>query len=212
MNRKTYISDDAIALAEYIPSEDAQDQYNCWQDEGTQSGYNYKRTESFEEYYSSGIKSRFIATIIRLSDQARVGAIFLSPEDTEPDLAIMIYKPFRGAGCGTRAFLLGTHYCFDVLGLEYVYAGCFAHNTLSRKMLQKCGFHPYPKGNQAEKHIITGEEIVQYDYVKYNPECLEFDLGTVIGVPSVDENGDVLSKALVGSYVIIPKSHVPNPI
>jgi len=34
----------------------------------------------------------------------------------------------------------------------------------------------------------------------------KFDHGTVIGIPSTDDNGDVLSKALVGSYVIIPKS------
>ena len=168
MERKVYVSDEILSLSEYIELEDNIDCYNCWQDEETQSGYNHKLTRSYNEWAeNTSIKSRFIATIKRLSDNSSIGAIFLSPEDTPPDLAIMVYKPYRGKGYGTRAFLLGAKYCFEVLSLDYIYAGCYPHNLSSMKMLQKCGFQPHPEGNQYEKHFLTGEDIVQLDFVKH---------------------------------------------
>jgi len=169
MNRKKYIFDDTLSLSEYINSEDDLDCYRCWQDDETQSGYNHKLTRSFEEWAeNTSIKSGFIATIKRLSDNASIGAIFLSPEDSSPDLAIMIYKPYRGNGYGTRAFLLGIKYCFEVLSLDYIYAGCYPHNISSMKMLQRCGFQPHSAGNQNEKHYLTGEDIIQLDFIKHN--------------------------------------------
>ena len=170
MERKIYLLDEVLSLSEYIELEDDLGSYHCWQDEETQSGYNHKFTLSFEEWAENrSIKPRFIATIKMLSDNATIGAIFLSPEDTPPDLAIMIYKPYRGKGYGTRAFLLGIKYCFESLSLDYLYAGCYPHNISSMKMLQKCGFKPHPEGNQNEKHYLTGEDIVQLDFVKYKP-------------------------------------------
>ena len=168
MEREVYLSDDVVSLSEYIESEDDLDCYNCWQDEETQSGYNHKSTETFEEFSKGTIKSRFIATIIRLSDNISIGSIFLSSEDTPPDLAIMIYKPYREKGYGTRAFSLGVKYCFEILALDYIYAGCYPHNIPSMKMLKKCGFQPHPEGNQKEKHYLTGEEITQLDFIKTN--------------------------------------------
>lgn len=168
MERKRYLSDEVISLSEDIESEDDLDCYKCWQDEETQSGYNHKLTRSFEEWSeNTSIKSRFIATIKRRTDNASIGSIFLSPEDTPPDLAILIYKSYRGNGYGTRAFALGIKYCFEVLSLEYIYAGCYPHNVPSMKMLQKCGFQPHPEGNQNEKHYLTDEDIIQLDFVKY---------------------------------------------
>jgi len=32
-------------------------------------------------------------------------------------------------------------------------------------MLEKCGFVPYPEGNIPEKYYITGEDIIQMDYI-----------------------------------------------
>jgi RimJ/RimL family protein N-acetyltransferase len=84
-----------------------------------------------------------------------------------PDLAIIVFKPYRGKGYGTRAFSLGVKYCFDVLSLDYIFAGCYPHNISSMKMLQKCGFQPHPEGNQNEKHYLTGEDIIQLDFIKY---------------------------------------------
>ena len=166
--RTIYMEDDVVALAEYIGELDAADGYRCWQDVDTQKGYNFRRTGSLEEYIKEGIHSRFIATIVRKSDGLCVGSIFLSPEGTLPDLAIMIYRPHRRNGYATRAFSLGTKYCFEVLGLACVYAGCYQGNQASLRMLERCGFVPHPEGNQNEKHFITGAPIVQLDFVKHN--------------------------------------------
>ncbi len=152
MERKTYIADEVICLSEYIPALDDLDYYHCWQDNDTQSGYNHKSTQSFAEFAGGAKKSRFIATIIKRSDNVSIGSIFVSPENTLPDLAIMLYPPYRGCGYGTRAFALGVSYCFDVLQLEHIYAGCYPHNIASHKMLIKCGFQPHPEGNCNEKH------------------------------------------------------------
>ena len=169
MERKTYISDNLLSLSEYIDSEDDLDNYNCWQDDETKNGYNHNATETFEEWSRmQQTVPRFIATIVRLSDNVSIGSIFLSPENTPPDLAILIYKPFRKQGYGTRAFSLGIKYCFDVLHLGKIYAGCYPHNIGSMKMLEKCGFQPYPEGNRNEKHYLTGEDITQLDFVKLN--------------------------------------------
>ena len=39
----------------------------------------------------------------------------------------------------------------------------------------------------------------------------KFENESVIGVPSTDGNGNQFENTLVGSYVVIPKSHVPTP-
>jgi RimJ/RimL family protein N-acetyltransferase len=163
-----YISDELIGLSEYIASEDDLEIYECWQDYDTQSGFNHKFVETFEEFSNGTIKSRFIATIIKFPDNIKIGSIFVSPEYRSPDLAIMVYKPYRGNGYGTCAFSLGVKYCFEILSFDCIFAGCYPHNIVSLKMLQKCGFQPHPKGNQNEKHYLTGEDITQLDFVKYN--------------------------------------------
>ena len=170
MEQKIYIADDLISLSEYIEEIDDYDCYTCWQDEETQNGYNFKCIKTFDEWSKeTTIKSQFIATIVRLNDNACIGSIFLSSENTPPDLAIMIYKPYRKQGFGTRAFSLGVKHCFETLILDKIYAGCYPHNKGSIKMLEKCGFLPHPEGNVKEKHYITGEDIIQLGYIIHNP-------------------------------------------
>lgn len=168
MPGKIYITDGYISLAEYDKSIDDTDCFNCWRDADTQKGYNSKCSQTFEEYRNRPIRSRFIATIIRCSDNARIGSIFVSPADMPPDLAFMIYAPYRNQGYGKAAFALGVKYCFDVLKLDRIYAGCYEDNLASMKILNACGFVPHPEGNQSEKHYLTGEHIIQYDFVLYN--------------------------------------------
>ena len=165
MERSNYVSDDILSLSEYVDSIDDIDMYHCWQDNETQKGYNHKTTETFEEFCNGSIESLFIAIIIRKTDAARIGAIFVSPENTLPDLAIMIYPQFRRHGYATRAFSLGVVYCLDTLKIEHLYAGCYPYNAASLKMLVRCGFKPHPQGNQNEQHFLTGENIVQLDFV-----------------------------------------------
>ncbi|MBQ7299373.1 MAG: GNAT family N-acetyltransferase, partial [Clostridia bacterium] len=120
----------------------------------------------FEEFSASPKRSRFRAFIVRKTDVAVAGGVFVSPPHVLPDLAIMIYRPYREQGFGTAAFTLAVNYCFDVMGLSELYAGCYEGNVRSRKMLAACGFVPHPEGNCEEVHFRTGEPIMQYDYIK----------------------------------------------
>jgi ribosomal-protein-alanine N-acetyltransferase len=168
MDRKVYMQNDVISLSEYIDSEDDINCYLCWQDKDTQNGYNYKMICSYEEFIKQEEKSRFIATIIRKSDNACIGCIFVSPEFASPDLAFMIFKPYRNMGYGTMAFSLGVKYCFEELKLDKIHAGCYMDNQASISMLKNCGFVPHPEGNSHEKHYLTRKDTVQLDFVKYN--------------------------------------------
>ena len=169
MDRKIYISNETLALAEYIPEIDAPNDYECWQDKAMQDGYNFKMSMTREAFCGRPIRARFIAAILRRSDRAVIGSISLSPEGSPPDLAIMLYEPFRHQGYGPLAFSLGVKYCFDELKLDRLYAGCYETNTASLSMLRRCGFQPHPEGNQQEKHYLTGEPITQLDFVILNP-------------------------------------------
>ena len=164
MKRKIYTEENGIALAEYVPELDDRDLYECWLDEATESGYNNKCNMTFEEYLAHPIRS---AKIIIMKEGKPVGCLLLSPPDCDPDLAIMIYPGNRGKGIGKAAFALGLEYCFDEYGFDFIYAGCMEGNEISLRMLTSCGMVPHPEGNVIEKHYITGEKRIQYDFIKY---------------------------------------------
>ena len=167
--KKVYISDDTVRLTEYIDAEDDAGLFACWQDEDVRRGYNGIYNTDWEKFTKrpTDDRSRWTATIERNIDGAKVGFIFLSPEDSPPDLAIIVKKEYRGKGYGTRAFSMGLEYCFNSFGFDSIYAGCYPENKPSMAMLRKCGFKPHPEGNIPEKHYITGEDITQFDFVKY---------------------------------------------
>ena len=168
-NRKVWIANDILSLVVRVPEVDDINDYECWQDKATQDGYNFKLDMTLEEFRNLPNRSRFIATIQRNSDSACIGSISVSPVGSLPDLAIMVYEPFRHHGYGTIAFSLAIKYCFDVLKINQQYAGCYETNIVSRKMLSKCGFQPNPQGNMHEKHYLTGKPIMQFDFVISNP-------------------------------------------
>jgi|GEM_PF-232277 len=168
MERTIYIEDGTLALAEFIEDTDNAAFWHCWQDEDTQRGYNHRKTTAREDFTHGGVTAGFLSAILRKTDGEPIGGIFLSEGDM-PDLAIMIFPPHRGQGYATRAFALGAAYCFETFHMKRLYAGCYPHNTASMKMLARCGFRPHPEGNVAEKHYLTGEEIMQMDFVKNNP-------------------------------------------
>ncbi len=167
MNRKRYLANRELSLAEYCPQVDGQFHYECWQEPAIQEGYNYKIRASMDEFCNRPIRLRLLAVIIRNEDNESLGIVSLSPEGSAPDLAIMLYKPYRGKGYGANAFALAAKYCFESYGFECIYAGCYETNTVSRKMLKSCGFVPHPDGDCHESHYLTGEPITQYDYVLY---------------------------------------------
>jgi Acetyltransferases, including N-acetylases of ribosomal proteins len=164
MERKIYISNGIISLTEYLPCDDKYS-YNDWLDIETQKGYNFRFNESYENFRRQEVKQRFLASIIHNKNNLLIGEIGISPINTIPDLAIRIYKPFRMQGYGTIAFMLGTQYAIENLNIGEIHAGCYQDNIGSLKMLQKCGYIPYPEGNQKEKHFISNEDIMQLDYI-----------------------------------------------
>jgi len=159
-------------LAEYCNDADAEANYICWQDRATQEGYNFKMDITLEAFKNRPVRSRFQAVIIRKVDDAVIGIISMSPENALPDLAIMIYKPYRQQGYGTKAFALALKYCFNRFNLDRIYAGCYETNVASLRMLTACGFVAHPEGNEVEKHFESGETITQLDFVKFQVESV----------------------------------------
>ena len=165
MNRKIYAAGSVLSLAAYCPESDDRSCYECWCDPATQDGYNFSMTKTFEEFSQRPSRCRLEAVIIRNEDKLPLGIITLSPEGSLPDLAIMLYKPYRGMGYGTAAFALAAQYCLEAFDLDCIYAGCYETNNISQKMLKSCGFLPHPDGNSLETHYLTGNPIMQYDFV-----------------------------------------------
>lgn len=166
-NRKIYTYNRDISIAEYCPAIDDKLYYAGWQDPDTQDGYNYKMPYSLDEFCKRPVRSCFLAVIIRNEDNETLGIVALTPEGSLPDLSIIIYKPYRGKGYGTSAFALASEYCLEAFDLECRYAGCYETNKISMKMLKACGFIPHPEGDTHETHYLTGEPVIQYDFVLY---------------------------------------------
>jgi RimJ/RimL family protein N-acetyltransferase len=167
MERKIFIKNDKIGLAEYVES-DYKLLFDSWNDKDTILGYNYKLPYSFCEYCGYVKNSdTWNAVIIRIEDNIVIGRIGISPG--LPDLTITVFKPYRNQKLGMMAFSLGVKYCFEILNLEKIYAGCYEDNIPSKKMIEQCGFKPNPAGNDIERHIFTGEDRLQLDFVIGNP-------------------------------------------
>ena len=167
MNRRVYTSNGAISLVEYQKCDDRA-LYENWQDADTQKGYNGVYYTDYEAFEHRTLKNRFFAMIKQNTTGELIGAVGVSPPETTPDLAIWMFKPYRRQGYGTAAFALTTKYLTEVLEITELHAGAFPDNVGSQKMLKRCGYTPYPAGNISEKHYITGEDIVQMDYI-YSP-------------------------------------------
>lgn len=170
VNRIIYISNEQFSLGEYITDLDSAKHYECWLDEETQYGYNYKVDFTYEEFITAPERLRMEAVVIRNSDSAVVGVVTLSPEDYLPDLAIMLYPEYRGLGYSTPVYKLALNYCFDAFDLNEIYAGCYEDNPKSLKMLINCGFESHSEADGHEIHYITGLPRVQKDFKKYRYE------------------------------------------
>jgi len=165
MNRCTYCSNDILSLVEYQKCDDRA-LYENWHDPDTQKGYNGIYFSTFEEFeHRDSLRDRFFAMIQLNCTNEIIGAVGISPLATTPDLAIWMFKPYRKHGYGTSAFALATKYAVEKQEISELHAGAYADNVGSRKMLKKCGYIPYPSGNIPKKHYITGEDIVQEDFI-----------------------------------------------
>ena len=173
MERKIFIEDTKLSLVQYTRDDDI-DFYNCGRDIDTQKGFNYKRSDkpeiqdiSSQFPFTQNIEDYpFWAAIFSKENKKFIGVVRLSPPPyNDCDLAIWIYKPYRYMGFGTRAFYLGTKYCFENLGIEVVGAGCYENNTASQKMLKKIGFIRDKQNDSHETDAFTGEPIIQEAFI-----------------------------------------------
>ena len=165
MNREIYISENGLMLAEYLPS-DCQADWLDWQDDETREGYNFIMDMPLSQYQNRTIRNRLYAVILRAdSPDTPVGIVMISPPHGDPDLAIRVFAPYRGNGLGTAAFHLAAEYALAHMNIETLHAGCYEGNMRSQRMLLRCGFVRNPAGDQQEAHYVTGNPIMQYDYV-----------------------------------------------
>lgn len=180
MERKQYIHNDLISLSEY-KDDDCQLLFESWNETETIAGYNYKLPYTYQEYQEHCKESKpWNAIIMRLNDNVIIGRIGIS--SGLPDLTITIFKAYRGQGYGSMAFSLAARYCFETLGLEEIYAGCYEDNISSMNMIRSCGFVLHPEGNCTEKHIYTGKDRVQYDFILKNPNLNKLSVSPIVNM------------------------------
>ena len=156
-----YIENNKIALIPYTHGDDL-DMYSCWQDKGTQKGYNCIFALNFKEFSEVNISVfPFWCTIVDKDSNVRLGSLRLGFDPVEPDLAIWIYPLYRGKGIGTSAFALALDYIFQKLSYDTISAGCYEDNTVSYRMLTKLGFIRVPQEDITETNCFTGAPIRQ---------------------------------------------------
>ena len=101
-----------------------------------------------------------------------VGGIGIDPaEDVERvsgELGYWVGQQFWGQGLATQAAREMTTYCFDTLNLHRVWAGVFARNQASIKVLEKLGFRR--EGLLKESIIKDGRLESQIIYAITAPE------------------------------------------
>jgi len=170
--RTVYISNDILSLVEYQPCDD-RILYESWLDPAVQHGFNGIYVTTFDEFTAQKSLDKpttCFSSMIQLNNSGEIiGTVGISPPENTLDLTIRIFKPYRRQGYGTSAFALATKYAVDVLRIAELHAGAYPDNIGSQKMLKRCGYVPYPVGNIPEKHYITGEDIIQMDYIYKRP-------------------------------------------
>ena len=198
-SRVSYISNEMLSLVEYNESDD-RSLYEDWLDPDTQKGYNGVHVTTFEAFQTRKNRWRFFAMIRLDSAGEIIGAVGVSSPETIPDLAIWIFKPYRRKGYGTSAFMLATKYAIEELKTTELHAGAYPDNTGSLKMLERCGYVPFHAGNVPEKHYITGEDIVQMDFI-YSPITIR------LAVPS---DAPDMAEVHMRSWEVAYKGIMPN--
>ena len=161
--RRVYIANEAVSLVEYRPCDD-RSLYDCWLDPETKKGYNgFMPAGSFEEFQRRTEPRQLFSAIIQCNRTGElVGALGIT--QAEADLSIRVFAPYRRQGYGTSAFALAAKYAMEVLHMKELHAGAYPDNIGSRKMLERCGFVPLAPC-PPEKHYLTGEDVVQMDYI-----------------------------------------------
>jgi RimJ/RimL family protein N-acetyltransferase len=101
-------------------------------------------------------------------DGTAVGGVSLRPgEDIErigAEIGYWLGEPYWGRGIATDVVRLTTHYAFDELNLERVFAVPFTTNVASCRVLEKVGYER--EGLLRRSAIKDGKILDQYMYAK----------------------------------------------
>ena len=81
-------------------------------------------------------------------------------------MGYILSKEYWGRGLMPEAVKAVIHYCFQVLGYDYVTCGHFQRNSQSRRVIEKCGFQ-FLEESYFDTRFAT-REATRY-YVLYNP-------------------------------------------
>ncbi len=127
---------------------------HSWLSDPVVTKYLSWRTSSLEEtflqlaeYLREKVKENrtkyYFALILKESEHLIGDAGFTVEHRVESggiaDLGYFLLTPYWGKGYGTEAIKLMIEYCFTVLKLHKVTAGCDAENTASERVMIKCG-------------------------------------------------------------------------
>jgi RimJ/RimL family protein N-acetyltransferase len=110
-------------------------------------------TDSFAHPYTTDDAHKFILSatseepcrrfVIEI-DGMFVGNIGLHPQEDiyrfNAEIGYFIGEPYWGQGIATKAVKIATAYAFEVLKVKRIYAGVFAYNPASARILEKCGY------------------------------------------------------------------------
>lgn len=101
-------------------------------------------------------------------DGSHIGNVRIASYDAQQQrasLGLLIgSSAHRGKGIGTQVVRMASHWAMDNLKLEHLCAGCYANNTASIKIFEKCGyvvegrFRSYWQLSETERvdHIALG--------------------------------------------------------
>ncbi len=140
---------------------------------GEMAGWNHHK--SIEE--SRNILDMFIrhqkTLALELKENGRaIGSLGIEELDPDPvpekqgrEIGYVLSKAYWGKGLMPEAVQAVIHYCFDVLGYDFLTCGHFAQNEQSRRVIEKCGF-AYFGESEFKTHYGTTE--ISRNYILYN--------------------------------------------
>ena len=221
MDRAVFASNGLVSLVEYQTCDDRA-LYDCWFDPEVKRGYNgFVPAQSFEEFqrgnqkrfedFINGESEELFFAMIRCKRTGElVGALGIAPgtpPEFEPDLSIRIFAPYRRQGYGSSAFALAAKYATEVLHIEELHAGAYPDNIGSQTMLGRCGFVPLAPC-PPEKHYLTGEDVIQMDYIYRPMTTVHIPLGeraydVHIGPGLLAQAGALIAEALRPTRVLL---------
>ena len=142
---------------------------------GEMAGWNHHKSKTESQMIlNSFIKHKKTFALVLKESGKVIGSLGL--EEMDPDLegsdklgreiGYVLSKDYWGRGLMPEAVLAVIHYCFDVLGYDYLTCGHFLRNDRSRRVVEKCGFRYFGE-SLFETRYDTVE--VSKNYVIYNP-------------------------------------------